>query len=362
MIRFLKIWTISAAIVILNSCNLKPKVPNVSLNDTDCIPCDRINLVINSKKLVQKHIWNKAKNENKPQPLLYFTTNNTYIAFLKDTELKLKDYEHINCNDELKLIKLNKRLDKQPFHMENKMSFGDSLSMFYYRPMMLCSDVETMHKFIPDFTTTEDWLQLVMHEYFHSFQFSHNKSMTYLSQTIQSSADTLNGIYNHYSWFQKSLQKENTALLKAINTTTKDSLSYYLDDFFSIRTERRNEFKNQSDFNLNAAENFWETIEGTARYIEYYTAGNFKKVLTHKLTGCDTLFNNFKAYKNLINFENNDAFKQRTKMMEAYYYVTGFNMCRLMDKIGIDYKTDLFDKPEIGLYNILSKKVNNAQN
>lgn len=57
----------------------------------------------------------------------------------------------------------------------------------------------------------------------------------------------------------------------------------------------------------------------------------------------------------MINFENELEFIERTKMMQAYYYVTGFNLCRLMDKIGINYKQDLFNHPAEGLYEIFTK-------
>ncbi len=105
-------------------------------------------------------------------------------------------------------------------------------------------------------------------------------------------------------------------------------------------------------------ENYWETMEGTARYAEYYMAGNFKYLSLHEPISCDSLFQDFEDYKGSKDFETIAEFKERTEIMEAYYYVTGFNLCRLMDKLGIEYKTQLFDNPESGLYNIFIEGFN----
>jgi hypothetical protein len=306
--------------------------------------------------MIQNYIWDEKTSHIKEQPLLYFTDKSTYTVFLEEANFKPDDYERIQCANNLELLKLKKRLDKRPFHMENKMSFGDSTSMFYYRPMMLASDVETMIKYIPAFSTTEDWLQLVMHEYFHSFQFSHEKSIKYLSQKIQASADTLNQIFKQYSWFEKSLTKENNALLHAINTNNNDSTKIYIKQFISLREKRRARFSDVSDFNLALREDFWETIEGSARYVESYLAGAFKNMDAINATQCDTLFQHFAANKAIKNIEESETFIRRTEIMDAYYYVTGFNICRLLDKLGITYQADLFDNPENGLYQILSKE------
>jgi len=237
-------------------------------------------------------------------------------------------------------------------NMENKMSFSDTASLYFNQPMMLCSDVETMNRFVPDFDKTEDWLQLVMHEYFHSFQFSHSATINYLAETIQMSADTLNKIYLGNEWFKKALETENLALLKAIGSTTKDSLEVYVDEFLQARESRRMKYKEYSEFDLSTMENFWETIEGPARYVEYCMAGDFNQITMEKTIQCDSLFNNFDDYKGQLNFEAKPEFQERIKIMQAYYYVTGFNMCRLMDKMGIDYKQNLFSNPTEGLYKI----------
>lgn len=337
-------------VLLLLSCN-----QNKPVNKHDCTVCERIGLFKKSKELVDGKIWNGLNTGVSNVPLLYFTDSSTYMVFGDEAILKNYKYETINCDNGVSLFKLE-RLDTQPFHMENKMSFSDTASLFYNRPMMLCSGVESMHKFVPELTKTEDWLQLVMHEYFHSYQFSHKAAFTYLAQTIKIPADTLDKIYLKNKWFSQELEMENTALLNAIAATSKDLMQRYISQFIQLRENRRKKYEQLHRFDLTLMENFWETIEGTARYIEYYMAGNFDQLANNKANSCDSLFKDFADYVGNTNSENKNEFIQRTKMMPAYYYVTGFNLCRLMDKLGITYKEGLFNNPANGLYKIFIEK------
>lgn len=323
-----------------------------TLSQKDCVACDRLTLFYEAKALVGKSIWYGLNDPSIVPPLLYFTDSTTYIAYSNDELFKRKEYVFINCQGGMKLQKLEHRLDDQPFHMENKMSFKDTSSLYYYTPMMLCSDTETMHQYVPDFETTEEWLQLVMHEYFHSFQFSHDKTISYLADNIRISADTLDNIYINNAWFRQEVKKENQLLLKAIETRNEDSLTWYIDEFNIHRANRRLKYQDASEFDLTSAENFWETIEGTARYVEYYMATYFTNISINDSLECDSLFHNFERYK-LLDLENQEEFKQRTVIMPAYYYATGFNLCRLMDKLDFKYERELFTKPREGLYKVL---------
>lgn len=319
----------------------------------DCIACDRLTLFNNVKDIVSKFTWTGLSGSSFVPPLIYFTDSTTYIAFSDEKMFAELKRQSINCNKKLTIQRLEQRIDDQPFYMENKMSFNDSLSPYYYAPAMLCSDVETMRQFVPDFTTTEEWLQLVMHEYFHSFQFSHHKTINYLADTIRIAADTLDKIYLNNNQFQQEIKHENQLLIKAYETDSRDSIIWYVKEFQAQRESRRSNFQDTLDFDLSKHENFWETIEGTARYVEYYMAMHFEDIPLHGSHRCDRLFNDFKGYSNPDSLENRKEFKQRTVIMPAYYYVTGFNICRLMDKLGFEYKSYLFDNPSTGLYQLL---------
>lgn len=326
-----------------------------TLSIKDCMACDRLTLFYSAKDAVSIFIWPDLNESSLLPPLIYFTDSTTYIAFSDEKLFAQRKYQSIDCNNELTILRLGQRIDDQPFHMENKMSFNDSLSPYYYAPAMLCSDVETMHLFVPDFKTTEEWLQLVMHEYFHGFQFSHEKTINYLANTIRIAADTLDKIYLSNNKFRKEIKYENQLLIKAYETEIRDSINRYIKEYQIHRENRISKFQDTLDFDLSKHENFWETIEGTARYVEYYMALHFEDIPLKDSFRCDSLFNDFKNYSNSKDLENRKEFKQRTMMLPAYYYVTGFNICRLLDKLGYEYKQELFDKPESGLYQLLKK-------
>lgn len=58
--------------------------------------------------------------------------------------------------------------------METNISLGDSTPDYNYKaPFMNCSSPELTDRFIPDVHSTEMWATMVMHEYFHGFQFKH---------------------------------------------------------------------------------------------------------------------------------------------------------------------------------------------
>ncbi|MBP6333849.1 MAG: hypothetical protein KA444_00150 [Bacteroidia bacterium] len=320
--------------------------------EEECVICERVALFNECKQLIENRIWPGLNDSAFKTPLIYFTNEFTYVAFSKHEIFNGDSCEILFCPNGLRICKIA-RLDSQAFHMENKMNFIDSSSIYFFNPMMQCSDVETMNIFVPDFEKTEDWLQLVMHEYFHNFQFLHRPALDYLSTTIKIAADTLDQLYLKYDWFKAELEKENEVLLSAINCESEDSIRTLVQTFVNLRENRREKFKKVSDLNLSQLENFWETIEGSARYSEYYMAGKFSTLSKPNTGNCDKLFHNFSDYTDSILFETKPEFKKRTEIMQAYYYVIGFNLCRLLDKLNVNYKHGLFNEPDIGLYHLL---------
>jgi hypothetical protein len=50
---------------------------------------------------------------------------------------------------------------------------------------------------------------MVLHEYFHGFQFKHPTDLDYFEKNIAMSDDTLRNIYKSKEWFKESVDKEN---------------------------------------------------------------------------------------------------------------------------------------------------------
>ena len=323
--------------------------------DLECIVCERIHQFSLSRNLVGNEIWPGMASGKYTAPLLYYTDSFTFIAFDTSGVFADRALSFPDCPTAIQLTKIA-RLDTAPFHMENKMNFSDTFSEFYFRPMMLCSDVETLIRNVPDFSKTEDWIQLVMHEYFHSYQFSHKPTILNLSENIKQPSSVLDEQYLTDAGFRDGLAMENQTLLDAIRTTDKDTLFMLIKRFIDLRETRRRSLPRKSRKSIVPQEDFWETIEGTARYVEYYLAGNFREIAVAGRKSCDTLFQNFAGYSGSFDFELYPEFIERTRIMKAYYYVTGFNLCRLLDKLNIDYKTDLFDDRQNSLYDILRSR------
>lgn len=281
--------------------------------------------------------------------MVYFDDSVSWLAFSAENIYKnIQPAEEVNCPGGLFLYRMKQRLDTIPFHMENKMAFKDSLAPNFYRPVMFCSSVESAKKIVPVVNYTEDWLQMALHEYFHAFQFTHKKNIRYMADSINIYEDSLDRIYLKYEWFSKMLKEENEHLLQAIDASAEDSARWYVNLFLKIRETRRLRFVKEAGYDITLTEKFWEKMEGTARYIEYNTGFIYHDNQININLSCDSLFNKFNHYATL-DFIKRPWFHEKTQMMRAYYYVTGFNLCRVMDKLKIPYKEKLFDEVNTGL-------------
>jgi hypothetical protein len=209
------------------------------------------------------------------------------------------------------------KVDDKPFHMH--VTFTDEESNIDYRtPFMRCSSLEQTSKTIPDVTSVNEWATMVMHEYFHGFQFKNDGYLeTYETITNTVLPDTLIELAASHDWCRESITQENDLLLKAIDANDIEVSRAYIQSFFELRNERRERVKKELCIDIVALEQLYETMEGSARYIEY----------------C--------LYRHFGNFNLSDA-KWLYTVGRKYYYATGFNLLRLSDKLEIDYKYAIF--------------------
>lgn len=336
------------------SCGYKKE----SLPDESCLVCDRLSLLQQIKPYVAEGYWPTFDTDSLTPPMVYFDDSMSWLAFSAENIYKnIQSAERVNCPNGLILYRMKQRLDTIPFHMENKMTFNDSLAPNFYRPVMYCSNVEAAKKLVPVVNNTEDWLQMVLHEYFHAFQFTHKKNLRYLADSIKILEDSLDRSYQKYEWFSKMLKSENENLLHAIDASSEDSTYQYLNQFLKIRETRRQQFNKEAGYDISRSEKFWEKTEGTARYIEYHSGFIYHDNQTNVNLTCDSLFNNFKQYTTM-DFIKRPWFYEKTQIMPAYYYVTGFNLCRVMDKLNISCKEKLFAEVNTGLEDYVVNSMN----
>ncbi|MDI9867913.1 hypothetical protein [Flectobacillus roseus] len=314
---------------------------------------DRILFVYHLKQTVEAETW---KTFNAPQydvPLVYFTDSRSYIANPTEKFLKTFKSELLLEGGKVKIYKTQKRVDDSPFHMETGMTLGDpTLEFNYHSPFMMCSSFEETVKTIPDVGSTDEWTTMIIHEYFHGFQYKHKPYMEYYEKEIvQIQPDSLSAFYKTVPWFKESIDLENRFLLEAISEKDNIKTAKILRDFWVKRKQRRQKFQKVFKFDIDKFEKCYETMEGTARYVEFSLYNHFtQRKPDESLLKSDSSFKSFAKFKN-YNLQKDQWLYLTNKT--TYFYATGFNMARLLDKLGIEYKSRLYKGGKISLEDIL---------
>jgi len=317
---------------------------------------DRIEFVFNLKETIGKDVWKSFAVKEFDVPLIYYTDTSSYVANPTDKFLAAFKSKLVFENSQIKIFKTDKRVDDLPFHMETSMSLGTPTDNYdFHSPFMMCSSYEEVLKKIPDITSTEEWVTMIIHEYFHGFQYKHLAFIKYYEENIvQIQADSLTKIYKNNSWFKETIDKENQLLLNAINETNDSKTEQFIDEFFEIRNQRRKETQQKLKFDISNYEKCYETMEGTARYVEYSLYNKFSTSRPDKkLMNSDTSFKSFEKFRNYT--IEKDKWLYLTEKT-TYFYAVGFNMARLLDKLEIKYKSKLFNQGGISLEDILKNR------
>ena len=309
---------------------------------TDQTVINRLIYVYNLKTLVDKKIWSGFSDNKFDVPVIYYDESYCYIANPTGGFLDQYNPELIFKNSVLNIYK-SPLCDSIPFHMHVSVFFGDEKfdNFDYKSPYVRSSSPEITQNFVPDVPSIETWATMVMHEYFHGFQFQHNQYLDYIEKNIAlMSQDTLQSIYIQNDWYKESVDKENDILLSAIESADTIQIRELIKNFFILREHRRRDTKDRLNTDIIVTEELFETMEGTARYVEF----NLYNVLSTKkpdieMIESDTLYRSYEHFKE-FNLEENE-WLYRTHSM--YYYAIGFNILRLLDKLGVEYKQTLFD-------------------
>ena len=201
-----------------------------------------------------------------------------------------------------------------PFRMHLNQAEDDT------QARMECSSPEITKQAIPSVKTYEEWYAMLMHECFHGFQCKHtvfwNKMLASTPENFITS-DSLKALRRNYEWYREMLSKENALLKKAYEASGINEVRHILTDFFSIRDERLKTVKGRLGLDIIEFYPIIETVEGSARYIEYRLACVQGITDTDWMTNLDS---------------------------DSYYYASGLYLMLIMDKLDIPYKDELFQK------------------
>lgn len=331
--------------ILLFFCELR------SQSEKDLI-IDRIEFVYGLKPYIADSVWHDFDDKVFDVPLVYYTETDCYVANPTSKFLSIFDTNLIFETPTLKIYRSN-LLDSIPFHMSVGIILGDSVSDYNYRsPFMNCSSVEVTQKMIPGVSSMEEWATMVIHEYFHGFQFKHQSFLDYFEKKIAfTSQNKLKQIYRSDAGFRQDVDKENGVLLLALASVDSFETRMLIHSFFDLRDQRRSKFMSSLDFDIASVEAMYETLEGSARYIEYSL---YRKFATAKpeeqLMEYDPNFHSYAHFRD-FKLQNSQWLYETDKT--TYFYATGFNIARLLDKLGIDYKSKLFKTGEMTLEQIL---------
>jgi hypothetical protein len=342
---------LTSVLLILFMCSCNEK----KISDEQKI-FDRIEFVFNLKKTIDDNVWKTFNNEEYDVPLIYYTDSSSYVANPTEKFLSIFQSKLIYETGKLKIFKTEKMVDSIPFHMETGMTLGDPTDEYnYHSPFMTCSSFEMTKKTVRKVKSTEQWTTMIMHEYFHGFQYKHAAYMEYYENNIvQIQPDSLISIYKNYDWFKEKIDFENSLLLQALQESDSVKTNQIIDHFFVVRAERRALTREKLKFDIEIYEKCYETMEGTARYVEHSLYDKFAvSEGDNKLMKTDTCYKSNEQYRK-YDIENDPWLFMTNKT--TYFYAVGFNMARLLDKLKIEYKSKLFNQGGLSMEDLLKNR------
>lgn len=242
-------------------------------------------------------------------PLIYFADSVCYVINSSDKFKKLYDTELLLSEKMLKYYK-TKRIDTITFHMHISTVFDDESKFNYFETHMLRSSTELTSAAIQ--VNDNEWRTMVVHEMFHGFQQKHPALFKRLKDVAYAgnSQSTLHELYSFHDWYSESIASENEHLLSALNN---DLPTESIQKFLNQRNYRYSRVLTELNIDIREIEELFETMEGTARYIEV------------------------NIYPEMYDLEKS---KWIWDVGDGnYFYATGFNIVRLLEKLEVESST-----------------------
>lgn len=330
----------------------------------DSLSARRISFVLNLKKNVAINAWPGFGVRSAEGTLIYFNGDKSEVFFPDSIVIKTLDNYNRHSDDYL----LAPRTDSIPFHMENMLSFdaADASKLYYNNPVEQYCSVEEVNQFYPSVESTEMWSTMVIHEMFHHYQLNNKNYNEYSKNKISLlpfDPRNLFSLCKEDENFLKLIQNENDLLMKAISAMNRGSRDSLISTYLEQRESRIEKYGKEYP-DLEKVEDFYVIQEGSARYIEYKSMF----ILSSYANGSDSvgILNDpmFKSYTEFKEVDLTDeAFSYLTYAAASdYYYTIGFNIMRILDVLGIDYKPYLLNQPQKGLHKYLEDYINTLPN
>ena len=330
----------------------------------DSLSTRRISFVLDLKKSVAESTWSDFGSKNNEGTLIYFDSDKAEV-FFPDSHVINKLHNSKKHSDN---YWLSARADSLPYHMEVMISFNeeDSSEFFFKNPVEQYSSVEEIGKYIPSVESTEMWATMVVHEMFHHYQYNNKNYRKYADSVIgilPFDSRNLVALCREDKQFLAMIQGENKILMKAIIEDSKDNRDSLITSYLDQREKRITMYGSEYP-HLEQVENYYIIQEGSARYIEYHSMFILQRYFNNSDAPTilnDPKFNSFSEFKE-IDLEHS-AFNYLVYAGPTdYHYTIGFNIMRLLDELKIEYKTNLLNNPEKGLYQYLEDYLDTLPN
>ncbi len=325
-------------LLVLCSCEVL-QVNGQQYSNPEKIMIARLRWLYQVKDFAADQSWPGFAGIQNETALAYFTDSSSYIIDPgKQLQQRVAAIPWYHKNNH-PILKTAQRIDDRPFHMETAMDTKDSTVLYYNYPVMMCSDFESARSRIADLGSLQEWASMVIHEYFHGFQFRHPTLTAYGNDSVSLRGSQLQAFYDRYEWFKTSLDQENKILLACLEMTDIRKTEAALKIFCTLREQRRCRLEDSLHNNFAPQEDFYEKLEGSAKYVELGLLAAYKLLpADDELRQLDTAYKD-ETYRHF----NIKAEKWRYSTGSvSYFYATGYNLLRVLDKLNVTYKKDFF--------------------
>ena len=305
-----------------------------------------LSYLINVKNEVAQKHWPDFAENDFYTPAVYYSRENTFILNPNEHIRKITNRPQELTFNKVQVIKLPEMYTDTSSLKFNNGITSDSTSFAYMQPVLYFQSYELTKKFIPDLVDIQDWSIMVIHELFHSYEWSIPEMFEYakiVAKHMPGGPDNFLGYYHQdLEWYKESVKQENE-LLKEIWIDGAD-LVENINKYDSLRNQRIERIKRGYNVDIRIAEDYEITIEGQARYFESLTKRYLSKnnpeaaLLTQE--DKEGITNMFKGYEVSKDKNLSDIFNNR------YYYPMGYNISMILEKYNVNFKNSIFSEEQ----------------
>jgi hypothetical protein len=208
-------------------------------------------------------------------------------------------------------------------------------------PWLLLGSLEALMRYHPAFeqSSTEEWLSVAMHEYFHACQMRQSGFANTLHRinTHELDAKPLAALYTRDARYRGLVQREYAHLVAAARAPlTQPETRQALRAWRNLYRQRRAQLAAQTQGEkLIESDSLFTYLEGVARYVESTFLVEAGQHPSSTIAG-DARFHRFAKWENL-----GYAAMPNRQLDPEYYYALGFHLGLLLDRIDPNWKRDV---------------------